>query len=96
MLIAFPANGSTFVAFWIRLPPLARRRLDRSARLTDGFGITELLFAQFKSFRWFEVSTNLEDRNDAIMTSRRHLGAWRCVDDLRVQLTRAWSAARKD
>jgi hypothetical protein len=96
MLMAFPANGSTFVALWIRLPPLAGWRLDRSACLADGFGITELLFAQFKWFRWFEASTNLEDRNDAIMTSSRHLGAWRCVDNLRVQLTRAWSAARKD
>jgi hypothetical protein len=85
MLIAFSADGRTFVALWDQIAcargallasfNVAGWRHDRSACLVDGFCVTELLFAQHKLFRRFRDAANLDDLHDAVMTRGRHLGA---------------------
>jgi ubiquinone/menaquinone biosynthesis C-methylase UbiE len=49
-------------------------------------GITETLTEELWSSPWFEDVVYLEGRHVITMTSARYLGAWRSVNDLRVQL----------
>jgi ubiquinone/menaquinone biosynthesis C-methylase UbiE len=49
-------------------------------------GITESLTEQLWSSPWFEDVVYLEGRHVISMTPERYLGAWRSVNDLRVQL----------
>ena len=49
-------------------------------------GITETLTEQLWSSPWFEDVVYLEGRHVIRMTPERYLGAWRSVNDLRVQL----------
>jgi hypothetical protein len=49
-------------------------------------GITESLTEQLWSSRHFEDVVYLEGRHVISMTPERYLGAWRSVNDLRVQL----------
>ncbi|MGD0076262.1 MAG: hypothetical protein ABSD31_18285 [Candidatus Binataceae bacterium] len=65
---------------------VAESRRDRSACLADGSGITETLTEKLWSSPWFEDVVYIEGRHDIVMTPERYLGAWRSVNDLRVQL----------
>jgi hypothetical protein len=49
-------------------------------------GITESLTEQLWSSPWFDDVVYLEGRHVISMTPERYLGAWRSVNDLRVQL----------
>jgi ubiquinone/menaquinone biosynthesis C-methylase UbiE len=87
-----------FTALWnprlIEVNPLLveiEARLDtlrpNIKRVSSGrSGITETLTQQLWSSPWFDDVVYLEGRHVISMTPARYLGAWRSVNDLRVQL----------
>ena len=91
------SNGR-FTALWnprlIEVNPLLREieaHLDTLSpnikRVSSGrSGITETLAEQFWASPYFEDVVYLEGRHVIAMTPERYIGAWRSVNDLRVQL----------
>jgi ubiquinone/menaquinone biosynthesis C-methylase UbiE len=90
--------GGRFTALWnprlIEVNPLLveiEAHLDTLRpdikRVSSGrSGITETLTEQLWASPWFEDVVYLEGRHVIEMTPDRYLGAWRSVNDLRVQL----------
>ena len=90
--------GGRFTALWnprlIEVNPLLveiEAHLDtlrpNIKRVSSGrSGITETLTEQLWASAYFEDVVYLEGRHVIEMTSERYLGAWRSVNDLRVQL----------
>lgn len=90
--------GGRFTALWnpryIEVNPLLveiEAHLDalrpNIKRVSSGrSGITETLTAQLCASKYFEDVVYLEGRHLIKMTPDRYLGAWRSVNDLRVQL----------
>lgn len=91
-------NGGRFTALWnprlIELNPLL---VEIEAKLTDlnpnirrvssgRSGITETLTELLWSSPFFDDVVYLEGRHLVVMTPERYIGAWRSVNDLRVQL----------
>jgi ubiquinone/menaquinone biosynthesis C-methylase UbiE len=65
---------------------LATLRTDIKRVSSGRSGITETLTERLWSSPWFEDVVYLEGRHVIRMTRERYLGAWRSVNDLRVQL----------
>jgi SAM-dependent methyltransferase len=65
---------------------LATLRPDIKRVSSGRSGITNTLTEQLWSSPWFEDVVYIEGRHEIIMTPERYLGAWRSVNDLRVQL----------
>jgi len=90
--------GGRFTALWnprlIEVNPLLveiEAQLDtfrpNIKRISSGrSGITETLTQQLSLSPYFEDVVYLEGRHVIKMTQERYLGAWRSVNDLRVQL----------
>ena len=91
-------SGGRFTALWnprlIEVSPLLveiEAHLDtlrpNIKRVSSGrSGITETLTEQLWASPYFDDVVYLEGRHVIAMTSERYLGAWRSVNDLRVQL----------
>ncbi|TDR73535.1 class I SAM-dependent methyltransferase [Paludibacterium purpuratum] len=90
--------GGRFTALWnprlIEVNPLlveieahlATLRSDIKRVSSGRSGITETLTEQLWASPYFEDVVYLEGRHVIAMTPQRYLGAWRSVNDLRVQL----------
>jgi hypothetical protein len=90
--------GGRFTALWnprlIEINPLLveiEAHLDTLRpgikRISSGrSGVTETLTERLWDSPWFDDVVYLEGRHLIAMTPERYLGAWRSVNDLRVQL----------
>ncbi|MEQ8426922.1 MAG: class I SAM-dependent methyltransferase [Gammaproteobacteria bacterium] len=90
--------GGRFTALWnprlIELNPLFSKIESHLAELRPGIkrvssgrsGITETLTEQLWASPFFDDVVYIEGRHEIVMTPQRYLGAWRSVNDLRVQL----------